>query len=89
MRELTNEERRLFWRARRGLKELDVFFEPFMRDHYLSISPEEQVMVAKLIACEDPDLLSWFMGYEQPADTDLQHIIHVIQQRVGHDLAGS
>jgi antitoxin CptB len=35
MRELTNAERAMFWRARRGLKELDVFFEPFMRDHYL------------------------------------------------------
>ena len=35
MRELTDAERAMFWRARRGLKELDVFFEPFMRDHYL------------------------------------------------------
>lgn len=83
-RELTNEERRLVWRARRGLKELDVFFEPFMRDHYLSVTEDEQRMVAKLIACEDPDLLSWFMGYEQPADPELAHIIRVIHERVGH-----
>lgn len=83
-RELTNEERRLFWRARRGLKELDIFFEPFMRDHYLSLTAEEQGMVAKLIACEDPDLLSWFMGYEQPQDPDLLRIIRVIHERVGH-----
>lgn len=83
MRELTNEERRLFWRARRGLKELDVFLEPFMRDHYLLLSDAEQLMVAKLLACEDPDLLSWFMGYEQPADADIAHIIAVMHERVG------
>ena len=83
MRELTSDERRLIWRARRGLKELDIFFEPFMRDHYLLVTDAEQAMVAKLIACEDPDLLSWFMGYETPADPDIAHIIRVIHERVG------
>jgi antitoxin CptB len=84
MRELTNAERAMFWRARRGLKELDVFFEPFMRDHYLLLPDNEQAMVAKLIACEDPDLLTWFMGYEQPEDADLVHIIKVIHERLGN-----
>jgi len=83
MRELSNAERAMFWRARRGLKELDVFFEPFMRDHYLLLPDNEQPMVAKLIACEDPDLLTWFMGYEQPEDADIVHIIKVIHERLG------
>lgn len=83
MRELTNAERAMFWRARRGLKELDVFFEPFMRDHYLLLPDNEQAMVASLIKCEDPDLLAWFMGYEQPADPNMSHIIKVIYERVG------
>jgi antitoxin CptB len=83
MRELTDAERAMFWRARRGLKELDVFFEPFMRDHYLLLPDNEQAMVAKLIKCEDPDLLAWFMGYEQPEDAELSHIIKVIYERVG------
>ena len=83
MRELTNAERAMFWRARRGLKELDVFLEPFMRDHYLLLPDNEQAMVAKLIACEDPDLLTWFMGYEQSEDADIVHIIKVIHERLG------
>ena len=83
MRELTDAERAMFWRARRGLKELDVFFEPFMRDHYLLLPENEQAMVAKLIKCEDPDLLAWFMGYEQPTDPNISHIIKVIYERVG------
>lgn len=82
-RELTTEERKLFWHARRGLKELDVFFEPFMRDHYLQLSANEQQMVFKLMACEDPDLLSWMMGYESPVDAEIAHIIGVIHDRVG------
>ena len=84
MRELTDTERALFWRARRGLKELDIFFEPFMRDHYLLLPDNEQAMIAKLIKCEDPDLLTWFMGYEQPEDADLAHIIKVIHERLGN-----
>ena len=83
MRELTDTERAMFWRARRGLKELDIFFEPFMRDHYLLLPDNEQAMIAKLIKCEDPDLLTWFMGYEQPEDADLAHIIKVIHERLG------
>lgn len=83
MRELTPEERKLFWHARRGLKELDVFFEPFMREHYLLLPEHEQRMVFKLMACEDPDLLAWVMGYDQPSDPDIAHIIRVIHERVG------
>ena len=83
MRELTTEERKLFWHARRGLKELDIFFEPFMRDHYLQLPENEQRMVFKLMACEDPDLLSWVMGYETPVDPEISHIIGVIHERVG------
>ncbi|MBK7300797.1 MAG: succinate dehydrogenase assembly factor 2 [Moraxellaceae bacterium] len=43
-----------------------------MRDHYLLLPDNEQAMVAKLIKCEDPDLLAWFMGYEQPEDTRVE-----------------
>ena len=55
-----------------------------MRDHYLLLPDNEQAMVAKLITCEDPDLLTWFMGYEQPEDADLIHIIKVIHERLGN-----
>jgi antitoxin CptB len=40
--ELTLEERKVIYRARRGLKEIDVYFDPYVRNHYLSAEPQKK-----------------------------------------------
>lgn len=57
------EHKRLMWHCRRGMLELDVLLLPFCREEYLSLSAEDQAKFADLIACEDPDLFTWFMQH--------------------------
>lgn len=58
---ITPQQRQVIYRARRGLKELDVFFSPYAKYDYLDAPASEQAAFAALVEQEDPDLLDWFM----------------------------
>ncbi len=66
MSEPTTAQRRAMYQARRGLKELDFYIDPYVKTHYLSASEEEQVVFDRLLAYEDPDLLLFFFGAGNP-----------------------
>ncbi|WP_288491525.1 succinate dehydrogenase assembly factor 2 [uncultured Acinetobacter sp.] len=73
--DLTLEERKVIYRARRGLKEIDVYFDPYVKHHYLIADPTEKALFAELVAQEDPDLLDWFMEVSEPPQVELKHLI--------------
>ncbi|MBS9779282.1 MAG: succinate dehydrogenase assembly factor 2 [Moraxellaceae bacterium] len=73
--EPTLEQRRIIYQARRGLKELDMFIDPYVKNHYLQASEEEQAKFAKLLTHEDPDLLDYFMNKSVPDDKDVAEMI--------------
>ena len=73
--ELTLEERKVIYRARRGLKEIDVYFDPYVKQYYLAADEEEKQMFAELVAQEDPDLLDWFMEVSEPPRPELKDFI--------------
>lgn len=74
--------KRLKWQCRRGMLELDVLFEPFLEDVFLSLEEEDKQRFYKLIECEDQEIFPWFMQKEVPEDPDLARIVHVIVTRV-------
>lgn len=69
--EISLHDRKVIYRARRGLKELDIYFDPYVKQHFLTAAPEEKAAFARLIEQEDPDLLDWFMAVSEPEDTEL------------------
>ena len=73
--EMTLEERKVIYRARRGLKEIDVYFDPYVRNYYLNASPEEKALFAELVDQEDPDLLDWFMEVGEPPRAEIKMFI--------------
>ncbi|MPW45912.1 succinate dehydrogenase assembly factor 2 [Acinetobacter guerrae] len=73
--EITLEERKVIYRARRGLKEIDVYFDPYVRNHYLIAEPAEKALFAELVDQEDPDLLDWFMEVSEPPKPELKNFI--------------
>lgn len=77
-----DQERVLQWRCRRGLKELDVIIQPFLADGYRELDPAAQAAFTRLMACEDPDLLDWFLRQSTPADPELEQLVEHIRQRV-------
>lgn len=78
--EPTLEQRKVIYRARRGLKELDYYFDPYVREHYLTANPQEQAIFAQLVDQEDPDLLDWFLHNHTPPTVELTDFIAKLKQ---------
>ena len=53
--EVTLEERKVIYRARRGLKEIDVYFDPYVKQHYLQAEASERALFKELVDQEDPN----------------------------------
>ncbi|MDN5510811.1 succinate dehydrogenase assembly factor 2 [Acinetobacter sp.] len=73
--EISLEERKVIYRARRGLKEIDVYFDPYVKNHYLQADAAEKEVFAELVAQEDPDLLDWFMEVSEPPRLEMRALI--------------
>ncbi|MDK1023647.1 MAG: succinate dehydrogenase assembly factor 2 [Gammaproteobacteria bacterium] len=74
--------KRLRWRSRRGMLELDLLLLPFLEEVYKDLSNQEQQAYAKLLDQDDPDLLQWFSRKSLPADADLRRLVIMILERV-------
>jgi len=62
------EARRLLWRCRRGMKELDVLLERFARRTLPGASEEEWQAFAELLALPDPALADYLLAGEPPPE---------------------
>ena len=60
---LDAQARRLLWRCRRGMKELDVMLERFARDALAHASPQERGALEELLALPDPLLAGAIRTY--------------------------
>ena len=80
--EISLEERKVIYRARRGLKEIDVYFDPYVKNYYLKADAEEKEMFNELVAQEDPDLLDWFMEVSEPPRPELKDFIKKLKSYV-------
>lgn len=82
--EPTLEERKIIYRSRRGLKELDIYFDPYVKQHYLAADDAEKTLFAELVEQEDPDLLDWFMAVTEPENPEISALIAKMKRQV-HD----
>lgn len=75
-------DRKVIYRARRGLKELDMYFDPYVRQYYLTAPEADKQAFAMLIEQEDPDLLDWFMAVSTPAHTEMGRMVEKLKSMV-------
>ncbi|MEE4660031.1 MAG: succinate dehydrogenase assembly factor 2 [Halieaceae bacterium] len=66
---------RACWASRRGMLELDLVLEPFVKECYPGLSTSDQQRYCKLLECEDTELFGWFLGRLRPEDEDLASIV--------------
>ena len=79
MSETDAELRKLRWRSRRGMRELDQLFTRYL-DHRWAQSPEaERATFRRLLECEDDRLWRWFMGFEHADDPELDALVQRIR----------
>jgi antitoxin CptB len=65
--ELDAQGRRLLWRCRRGMKELDVLLEKFARRHMPAAGSEERALLARFLELPDPVLADYLL-WDRPPD---------------------
>ena len=77
--EPTIEQRRIVYQARRGLKELDFYIDPYVKELYLLASDAEQHTFAEMLTHEDPDLLDYFTNQNQPENAAIWDLVNKIK----------
>ncbi len=70
---------RLRWRARRGMKELDVVLARWLDQHGSSASTIELEAFERLLAREDSELWPWVLGRATPEDPALGALVGQIR----------
>ncbi len=69
---------RLRWQSRRGLLELDRFFEAFFSSD-LSVYDEATITaLERLMECQDLELLDWLLGRSEPQDPQLGRALKLL-----------
>ncbi|WP_159015938.1 succinate dehydrogenase assembly factor 2 [Cognatiluteimonas profundi] len=69
------ELRRLRWRCRRGMRELDQLLTRWLDREWASASDAERGVFLRLLDCEDDRLWRWFLGHETPSDAELDSLV--------------
>lgn len=72
----------LLWNCRRGMLELDTFFQPFANEVFDSLSDTDQETFQRLLKCEDPLLFTWFMRNKPCPDPDFVTMIDAIRNHI-------
>lgn len=69
------ELRRLRWRCRRGMKELDQLLMRYLERAWAADSDTQRAVFLQILDCEDDILWHWFMGHEDPADVEIASLV--------------
>ncbi len=81
---LDQEGRRLLWRCRRGMKELDVLLERYVRSQLSNASCEERQTLTRLLDLPDPELADYLFGHTPATEPHLARLVAAIRDtRVG------
>jgi antitoxin CptB len=73
------ELRRLRWKCRRGMRELDQLFGRYLDREWRQSPGGERGVFLRLLEIEDDRLWHWFMGHETSDDAALQTLVERIR----------
>lgn len=79
MRDDTISLRKLAWRCRRGMLELDILLTDFLKRGYGALDERQRADFERLLALPDQELLEYLLGTKQAMDGDLAHVIACIR----------
>ena len=65
---MLEQEGRLRWRCRRGMKELDILLTRYMDERYGAAPAEEQDAFRRLLETQDPVIYAYCLGSEPPPE---------------------
>jgi len=79
MGEADAELKRLRWRCRRGMRELDQLLTRWLDREWTAASEAQREVFLRLLGSEDDRLWRWFLGHETAPDAALDSLIQHIR----------
>ena len=79
MGEADAELKRLRWRCRRGMRELDQLLTRWLNREWAAASDSQREVFLQLLDSEDDRLWRWFLGHETAPDAALDSLIQYIR----------
>ena len=70
----------LYWRSRRGMLELDLQLQPFLKQSFFSLEENEKEGYEKLLLEEDWQIYDWLRGVTAPVDEDVALVVDKIMR---------
>jgi antitoxin CptB len=74
------ELKRLRWRCRRGMRELDQLLVRWLERDWAAASDAERAVFLRLLDSEDDRLWRWFLGHETAPDAALDSLVQHIRK---------
>jgi antitoxin CptB len=74
---------RLLWRCRRGMKELDVLLERYVRSRLPADGTAERQALVRLLDLPDPLLADYLFGHATATDPALASLVTAIRRPQG------
>lgn len=71
--------KKLRWRCRRGMRELDQLLERWLDRAWRQSPTAEREVFLRLLDTEDDKLWRWFLGHEDVADVEIAALIERIR----------
>lgn len=75
----SEELRRLRWRCRRGMLELDLVLQDFLDKQYAALSASERAAFQRLLSLPDTALISYLHGTEEVDSEELKDIVNKLR----------
>lgn len=73
------ELRKLRWRCRRGMRELDQLLERWLDREWRQSPTSQRDVFLRLLDTEDDTLWRWFLGHESPGDVEIAALVERIR----------
>ena len=72
--------RRVQWRSRRGMLELELLLLPFTQTQLAKLSDSQLQDYEALLECEDWDIFDWLQNRADPVDSQVCSIVDEIRR---------
>ncbi len=70
---------RLYWRCRRGMRELDLLLIPFLESEYADLPVQQQQDFIDMLEATDPELFSWLTGNVIASEPRFEVIVKLVR----------
>ncbi|MCZ6559278.1 MAG: succinate dehydrogenase assembly factor 2 [Gammaproteobacteria bacterium] len=72
------DDARMRWRCRRGMKELDILLERFLKSRFEATDGKQKEVFADFLDLQDPQLADYLLKGVVPADADFKTLVKQI-----------